>query len=491
MSSISFVGGSSREPEHAVAGAIVRLFNADRVENGVTADQIESGAWQDNLALLRSGRVDFALVRADQLVGHETELRVVLSLHSHALTILTREQDGSATLADLAGRRVDIGPAGSPMAELAARALAAAGVNVVVSGLPAEDRAQALSDGAIDAMVLLGAHPLPDVRAIDALHGARLIDIDGAAAAAASSDPASRTLTYEPRDSPIAAYGLDAPFSTIGYGFALVARADMPDDIVRMVAESALTRADSLRSLHPALSDIGLDDLGVSTVLPFHDGAVAAFEAAGVPYGTPGTPPGGPGSAVDDSFVEQPGDRLVDGGEGDDAMTYSGERSGYSVTLRDDATVSVVKPDGSTDTLISIERAAFTDGTLLFDIDSANASAAYRLYGGAFDRTPDEGGLRYWIAAIDGGLGLRDAAAGFLASREFIDLYGADLGDTDFVSALYENVLGRPGEPEGRAFWIGYLQEGGARADVLVQFTQLPEFVGISDAALANGFWVA
>ena len=122
---------------------------------------------------------------------------------------------------------------------------------------------------------------------------------------------------------------------------------------------------------------------------------------------------------------------------------------------------------------------------------SANAPAAYRLYGGAFDRTPDETGFRFWASTLDKKVSLRDVATEFIKSTEFIGRYGATLSNSAFVDALYQNVLDRRGDSGGVAHWNRMLDNKQQdRADVLVQFTQLPEFVGISAADITNGYWV-
>lgn len=176
---------------------------------------------------------------------------------------------------------------------------------------------------------------------------------------------------------------------------------------------------------------------------------------------------------------------------GHDVVRYSGTRAEHSVVLTGD-TVRVTH-GGSTDTLNSIERIEFSDGVLLVDFDSANADAAYRLYGGAFDRTPDEGGLRFWTFGwLNQGESLLDAAATFIGSDEFKAKYGSWTSDADFVSQLYRNVLGREGESEGLTYWTDALASGAVdRAAVLVNFTQLQEYVGLSSADLQNGYWVA
>lgn len=200
---------------------------------------------------------------------------------------------------------------------------------------------------------------------------------------------------------------------------------------------------------------------------------------------------GDPGGAIQDFiFTSGPGDMIFEGGPGNDMVVYDGTRSDVAVSLVADGQVRIVKADGGVDTLISIERALFDDGALLFDLDSSNAPAAYRLYGGAFDRTPDETGLRFWVDYLDNGRTLHDAAVGFIESPEFIGLYGTMLSDADYVDQLYLNVLGREGEQNGVSFWNDYLAKTGDRADTLVHFTQLSEYVAISLADIESGFWV-
>ena len=195
------------------------------------------------------------------------------------------------------------------------------------------------------------------------------------------------------------------------------------------------------------------------------------------------------GTSGNDTFRIISGSNNVDGGAGSDTVQYQTARSAASLTLNN-GTITVSKASG-TDTLTSVERIDFTDGDLVFDVASSKAPAAYRLYGGAFDRTPDESGFRYWTQTFDNGASLHDVAASFINSPEFIARYGASQSNAAFVDALYQNVLHRGGEAGGVAHWNKMLDNKYQdRADVLVEFTQLPEFVGISAGNISNGYWV-
>lgn len=66
----------------------------------------------------------------------------------------------------------------------------------------------------------------------------------------------------------------------------------------------------------------------------------------------------------------------------------------------------------------------------------------------AYGRTPDEGGLRFWTGVMDGrGPGAPDAAdqeylaSFFLTANEFINLYGSNPTDYQYIDAMYANVL--------------------------------------------------
>ena len=101
-----------------------------------------------------------------------------------------------------------------------------------------------------------------------------------------------------------------------------------------------------------------------------------------------------------------------------------------------------------------------------------------RLYWAAFDREPDVGGAQWWIDAYNRGEwpSLVRIAEHFAVSAEFVDTYG-ELTNTEFVDAIYLNVLDRPGEAGGRAFWINELNtDNRTRGEVLADFSYSNEF---------------
>ena len=166
----------------------------------------------------------------------------------------------------------------------------------------------------------------------------------------------------------------------------------------------------------------------------------------------------------------------IDGGRGLNTSVYWGPLSEYSIN-QNNFQLSVQDSKFSTsppDSLTNIQRLKFSDINVAFDING-DAGEAYRLYQAAFDRTPDNGGLGYWIAQLDKGTTLKSAAEGFIASTEFQKLYGSAPSNAVFVDSLYHNVLHRAGEQGGVDYWNGVLNSGTSRADVLAGFSESTE----------------
>ena len=119
-----------------------------------------------------------------------------------------------------------------------------------------------------------------------------------------------------------------------------------------------------------------------------------------------------------------------------------------------------------------------------------NAGDAYRLYKAAFDRTPDEVGLGYWIKTLDSGTNtLLKVSQGFINSPEFIKLNGVASSNAIFITNLYKFVLKRTPDAAGYQYWDTLLgnNNASARAYVLVDFANSPENIAQVANLIANG----
>ncbi len=140
---------------------------------------------------------------------------------------------------------------------------------------------------------------------------------------------------------------------------------------------------------------------------------------------------------------------IIDGGEGIDTLAISANAGDFSWHVNP-GNVTLTSGDGS-DTLTNVERLQFNNGVVAFDVQG-NAGNAYRLYQAAFDRVPDQPGLSFWTHQLDLGVDIQTVAQGFVNASEFRSVYGTNPTNSHIVDLMYQNVLGRAGEPAGISF---------------------------------------
>ena len=114
----------------------------------------------------------------------------------------------------------------------------------------------------------------------------------------------------------------------------------------------------------------------------------------------------------------------------------------------------------------SLENKLNTQGS----IGDPHMDEAYRLYQSALNRTPDTPGLGYWTAQLDSGVSPLQVAQGFVGSSEFTQLF-AGLDTKGVVDQLYQNVLHRAADAGGEQYWMGQLNGGASKAQVLIGFS--------------------
>ncbi len=102
-------------------------------------------------------------------------------------------------------------------------------------------------------------------------------------------------------------------------------------------------------------------------------------------------------------------------------------------------------------------------------------SPVARLYFAYFLRLPDYDGITFWINFYRSGNPLESVSNYFAQSPEFQSRYGA-LDNTQFVTLVYNNVLGRAPDSAGLAFWKGRLDQGMTRGRVMMEFSESAEY---------------
>ena len=194
------------------------------------------------------------------------------------------------------------------------------------------------------------------------------------------------------------------------------------------------------------------------------------------------------GGSGNDLFMCNSASNFIDGGPGLDTVSINGFYRFITLSQGTDGFHVRDRPgsDGI-DTLVNVERLQFMDTAVALDING-NAGQVYRLYQAAFNRTPDKGGLGYWIYGMDTGMSLLDVSAGFVNSPEFQTVYGLAPTNAEVVTRFYQNVLHRAPEQAGFDYWMNQIESGlQTRTQVLTGFSESPENQAQVIGVIQNG----
>ncbi len=187
-------------PEQSAYAAFGERYARALAAEGITVTLLPSEGSRDNLRLLREGKADFAFVqggsdpRASGNAAADDEALLSLgSLFVEPIWLFYREDaarrrsaDGRlASLAELAGLRVNVGTEGSGVPALMAQLFALNHLEasqLTLSHLPQTPATVAFLDGTLDALVFASAPEAPMVQMLLQTPGVRLMDFAQSAA---------------------------------------------------------------------------------------------------------------------------------------------------------------------------------------------------------------------------------------------------------------------------------------------------------------------
>lgn len=105
-------------------------------------------------------------------------------------------------------------------------------------------------------------------------------------------------------------------------------------------------------------------------------------------------------------------------------------------------------------------------------------SQVLRLYQAVLGRTPDAGGAIFWLNEYDSSdWTTRRIADHFVNSLEFEAVFGSNLDNSAFTEVAYRNVLEREPDGTGFTFWLGQLEAGMPRSEMVLLISNSPEFI--------------
>ncbi|WP_139707021.1 TAXI family TRAP transporter solute-binding subunit [Aeromonas hydrophila] len=277
---------------YPTGGAICRLLNEETASHGLHCSVQSTSGSLANLKALHQGKVQLALVQSDVVhhAAHSTgpfmgqapddQLRSLYRLHQESLTLLASANSNINTLADIEGKRVDLGNPGSgehitSQALLDAMGWQAKSFAPVIPAA-ANNRMEGLCDGTLDAAFVVAGHPNQAIGDLTGRCKARLIPIEGE-----QVDTLLKQHPYYQR-SRIGANlypGQPSGVNTFAVTAELVALASLPEGEVRTVRDVLSGRLKQFTRLHPALTALTLEGMQAEAEVPRHAGMTDAAPA--------------------------------------------------------------------------------------------------------------------------------------------------------------------------------------------------------------------
>jgi len=101
---------------------------------------------------------------------------------------------------------------------------------------------------------------------------------------------------------------------------------------------------------------------------------------------------------------------------------------------------------------------------------------AKRLYTTTLEREPDTEGLDFWHNALKSGKTGAEVAHSFIFSPE---MERRNLSDSHFIEILYNAMMGRISDEQGKDFWLYQMENGSTKQNIFAGFVGSDEFFNI------------
>lgn len=288
--------GSVTGVYYPTGGAICKLVNKDRKEHNVRCSVESTGGSIYNVNTIRAGELDFGIVQSDwqyhgysgtskfEAQGPYKKLRAMFSLHTEPFNIIARTDSGINNVADLEGKRVNIGNPGSGDRATMSVVMDAMGWTndsfKLASELKGSERSQALCDNKIDAFIYMVGHPNGSIKEATTSCDAKLVSATGPKIDKIVAD----NPYYANTTVPAGMYrGTEGDVNSFGVAATMVTTSDVSDEVAYSVAKAVFENFNTFKRLHPAFATLKKEDMvkeGLS--IPLHPGAVKYYKEVGL-----------------------------------------------------------------------------------------------------------------------------------------------------------------------------------------------------------------
>ena len=258
---------------------------------GVNVVGLVGNGSQANVMELQDGNAELAFCQSDVMAyayngtnlfeetGKVDCFSTVAALYMEQVQIVTTDSS-IKTVADLKGKRVSIGSAGSGVYFNAIDILGAYGLtenDIVPTYQSFGDSANDMKDGKIDAAFIVAGAPTTAITDLATTKDVYLVSLDDEhidLLLAKSPYYTKYTITAD-------TYGLPEDATTVAVGAVLLASDSVPEDAIYTFVSTIFDNADAIAEQHGKGADLDLAFASSITDVPYHPGAAKYFAEKG------------------------------------------------------------------------------------------------------------------------------------------------------------------------------------------------------------------
>jgi len=282
---------------YPTGGAISRMVNLKYEEYKIKATVESTSGSVHNINGVVSGDLEFGVAQSDRQYqaynglaewsesGPQENLRSVFAIHPESITLVAAEGSGIESIADLRGKRVNLGNPGSGQLQNSRDVLKAAGItenDISAEYVKAVEAPGLLQDERIDAFFYTVGHPNGNIK--EATSGrikVRIVDLTGP-----GIDEMVDELPYYARSViPVEFYPRSAnqeDIQAVGVKATLVTAAAVPENVVYAITREVFMNLNEFKELHPAYQVLTEENMLQGLSAPIHPGAMRYYREAGL-----------------------------------------------------------------------------------------------------------------------------------------------------------------------------------------------------------------
>ena len=289
--SLTFGTGGTTGTYYAIGGVMATVLNPILQESQLTVTS--TGASKANIQEIEDGGADLATVQNDVMYyaytgtdlfsneGAYDSFRTVAGLYDETVQIVTCNDD-IKSVADLAGKSVSVGDAGSGTEFNAKQILAAYDLtfdDITVVNLSFGDSAESLKDGKIDAAFIVAGAPTTAVVDLATMKDVHLVQLDAEHIAKLQEDYSFYTETTIEAGT---YKGVDEDATTVSVRATLICYTELEDEVVYELTKALFENQEALAAGHAKFELLNLEDAVKGISVPFHPGAAKYYEEQGI-----------------------------------------------------------------------------------------------------------------------------------------------------------------------------------------------------------------